>query len=539
MKHQITHNTFIVFSANIFSMLFGYGASALVAAQYGSAPEVDAFFIALPLPMIIGYFILSVALVALVPHYQRLSSELGLHQAQRKIAPLFWASALLTLMISVLLFFTGESVATALAPGFDTQRHQLLAGYLQIMSLAMPFLALSAFLQAIENANNRFLRAAFARPLASGMALGVLTLFLMEASLTYYFWGLAAGAACAFFWQLKEAYRFGYMPVSLVGLPEIWRAVRGSAGWIALARAMAHASGIVLQMIASLAVAGTVAVYGFGFKIAAIPLLLSVSLAMVLFPAQTLANAERNQRQAANILWRGVNSLFILGALFGSFFFLWADQLVILFYERGDFDPALTESVASVIRIFSLGFVAVAANNTIGNAFWAAGRLKERIALEVVGLGILLIGALALIESHGPVGLALAYIAMFTFLFVIGLWRLNPETGELARRLPTLLKISLTAVALALAASPATLSPADFRELDLFYRLGVIGGSFVGFTVAFLLALWVMRVSEVREAIARLRDMAAKLKRGGTPGDAAQPPETAPETQSVSVSEPE
>ncbi|MCH7879335.1 MAG: hypothetical protein IH914_08495, partial [candidate division Zixibacteria bacterium] len=251
-KSGIASNTLIVFGANIFSMLFGYGASALVASQYGMAPEVDAFFIALPLPMISGYFILSVALVALVPHYQRLRSDLGLQQAQKKVAPLFWATALLALIFSALLFIAADGFARVLAPGFDTQRHELLAEYLQIMSLAMPFLALSAFLQAIENANNRFMRAAFARPLTSGMALGTLTLFLMESSLAYYFWGLAAGSAVAFFWQLKEVYRFGNMPLSLAGLSETWRAVRRSAGWIALARAMGHTSEIALQMIASL-----------------------------------------------------------------------------------------------------------------------------------------------------------------------------------------------------------------------------------------------------------------------------------------------
>ncbi|MCH7879420.1 MAG: hypothetical protein IH914_08930, partial [candidate division Zixibacteria bacterium] len=220
-------------------------------------------------------------------------------------------------------------------------------------------------------------------------------------------------------------------------------------------------------------------------------------------------------------------------------FFVWADQLVILFYERGDFDPALTESVASVIRVFSLGLVAVAANNTIGNAFWAAGRLKERIALEAVGLFLLLGGALLLIDSQGPVGLALAYVAMYAFLFLIGLWRLAPSTNELARRLPTLLKISLAAVALALAAGPGTILPAEFRELNLILKLAVAAGSFAGFAVVFFLSLWVLRVPEARETIARLWNMAARLKPGRPCQDTAQASETTPDSRSVSVSEPD
>ncbi|MFQ5607160.1 MAG: murein biosynthesis integral membrane protein MurJ [Candidatus Zixiibacteriota bacterium] len=535
-RPRIAGNTLIVFGANVFSMLFGYGASALVASEYGSGPEVDAFFIALPLPMISGYFILSIALVALVPHYQRIREEHGLREAQKEISPLFWAAGVVSLMAACILFFAADSVAVAIAPGFDDGRSQLLAGYLRLTSLALPFLALSAFLQALENANNLFLRAAFARPLASGMALGALALFLAKGGLHHYFWGLALGAALAFVWQLGEAHSLGRLPISLRGLARVWRAVRDSVGWVALARALGHIAEISLQMIASLALAGVVAVYGFGFKIAAIPLLLAISLSMVLFPAQTLASAKRNRKDVNDLLWKGVNSLAILGALFGSFFYVWADQLVILLYERGDFDPSLTTSVSGVIEVFSLGLVAVAANNTIANAFWAEGRLKERITLEVVAISLLLIGALALIHNYGAQGLAIAYVAQYGFLFVIGLWRLAPSPSELARRLIPLLKIGLVALCLAGAAHYLTPGPAEFRALGAPLRLALVAFAGLGYAVAFFLFTLLARVSEARQILARLQDMAlVPFGRNAAPPEMYRPASS--ETRSVSASD--
>lgn len=499
---SIAQATAIVFSANLAQMAFGFAVSAIVAAVFGSAAQVDAFFIALPVPLMVGQFTLSLALLALIPHYQRVRSEFSPEEAQRQLAPLFWGAMLISLGLAGAMFFFANEIALILAPGFDQQRLSILATYLRFAILVVPFVVGTNFLQAIENANQLFVRPAFSRPLMGALALGAILIFLNRGDLASYFWGLAIGSALGFFWQLSEVRRLGSFPFGLRGIVSVWRVVRSAVGWMALARGLGQSSEVALQMIASMGIVGTVATYAFGFKIAAIPMMLSVSLAVALFPRQSQASADNDSAKAERVLEKGVGALGLMGALFGSFFFLWADQLVVLLYERGDFTVELTEQVGLTIRIFSLSLIAVAANNAVGNAFWAAGRLKERIVLEAIAITILLVAALTLISDYGPAALALAYGLQFAFLTFAGLWRLS-ATGGMSRIFVTLGKVTLAGVVTAALLWPLVPEVESFRQYNILWRLLALALGGLGSSLLFFSLVYVLRVAEAREALAR------------------------------------
>ncbi|HSH00843.1 MAG TPA: lipid II flippase MurJ [candidate division Zixibacteria bacterium] len=499
----IASNTAIVFSANLAQMLIGFAATALIAALFGSAPAVDAFFIALPLPILVGQYTLSLTLLSLTPYYQRVCEHDGRERAQRRLAPLFWAALALAGVLGGALAFAATGAARVLAPGFDPPRLALLAENIRWAALAMPFLAGTNFLQAIANANQRFTRPAFARPLMTALACAVLLLFLQGDSLNGYFWGLALGAALGFLWQLAEVRSFGPWPLTLRGFGETWRAVRGSLGWLALARGLGQSSEIALQMIASLGAAGSVAAYAFGFKIAAIPLMLAVSLGVVLFPRQSAARVTGDNSAERRLLWRGVNALALLGALFGVFFFLWSEQIVTLLYERGDFNAALSETVGLTVRVFALALGAAAINNAIANSYWASGRLKERIALEALAIIVLLTVSLALVRDYGAPALALAYGLQFVILSGAGLWRLSG--AGLWRELTPAVKITGAAVGCALVLWPLVPQPDHFRALTAIWRVLWLLGWGAGLTALFTASLYLAGIQEVRDLIGRLR----------------------------------
>jgi putative peptidoglycan lipid II flippase len=510
MKQRIARNTFTVFSANILQAALGFSVAAFIAAVFGSAGEVDAFFIAAPLPILIGQFTLSVSLVGIMPHYQRLCERQGRDKALQEIAPLFWTWSLIALFIGALGFFATEPIARALAPGFEGERLTLLVKYLRWAMLATPFISAAGFLQALENADGHFFRPAFARPLITTFAFGALVTMFSDAGLEPFFVGLFVGALLTCLWQFLEVRSFGSLPLTIRGVSNTWRTVRSAALSMAFARGMGQGSELALQIIASLAAAGVVATYGFSFKIAAIPLMLSVSMALALFPAQSAAYAKDDPAESMRILWRGVNALTILGAFFGGFFYVWAEPLVILLYERGDFNPALTTEVAQTIRIFSLGLIVISANNAIANGFWAAQRMKERIIIEAIAIGILLLVAALTIQSLGPVGLAVAFVAQYIFLFFVGLWLLErnrdasrSHTDGYLLRLATFARVVvITGICVTLAAIFLPDSEI-FRDFGYPARIGLIGLGGIGFSVVYFLGLYAFKVEEVRSLFQR------------------------------------
>ncbi len=542
MKQRIARNTFTVFSANILQAALGFSVSAFIAATFGSAGEVDAFFIAAPLPILIGQFTLSVSLVGVMPHYQRLCELQGRDKALREIAPLFWTWSLIALFIGALGFFATEPIAQALAPGFDAERLTLLVKYLRWAMLATPFISAAGFLQALENADGHFFRPAFARPLITAFALGSLVTLFSDSGLEPFFIGLFAGALLTSIWQFIEVRSFGAFPFSTRGVSKVWQSVRSAALSMAFARGMGQSAELALQVIASLAAAGVVATYGFSFKIAAIPLMLSVSMALALFPAQSAAYAKDDPAESMRILWRGVNALTILGAFFGGFFFIWAEPLVILLYERGDFNPALTIEVARTIRIFSLGLIVISANNAIANGFWAAKRMKERIVLEAIAIGILLLVAALTIKDFGPAGLAGAYVAEFTFLFFVGLWRLEKTEGAAGKHIKAYLsRLSTFARVVVISGICVTagviLLPDNelFRNLSYPERIGLIGVGGVGFSIVYFGGLFALRIEEIQSLLQKVLGFIAN-RRASTNAPEMQP---TPTDKPTSLEEPQ
>jgi putative peptidoglycan lipid II flippase len=484
-------------------MVIGFAVSAAIAATLGAGALVDAFFIALPVPVLIGQFTLSVTLLALIPHYQRVSAEQSQSEAQQQLASLFTATLLFSLILALILLFFSDSAASFLAPGFGATRHQALALYLRWSAPIIPFIVGCNFLQAVENANNLFLRAAFSRPLMTALALGALALFLLEGRLESYFWGFTLGGALGFLWQFRETRSIGSFTPSLAGLRTVWRAARKSLGLMALARGLSQGSEIALQMIASLAPAGAVAIYAFSFKIAAIPLMLAVSLGLALFPRQSAASVNSNKNEEHRLLLRGLNALSALGALFGAIFFLWANHLVILLYERGSFDTELSEIVAYTVRIFSVALVLIVANNAIANAFWAAGRFKERILHEALAIIILLTLAFALAPEWGAPALALGYGLQFVYLLGIGLWRVSLSGGVLLPALRSILSLVAIAAVLVYAAQALIPTVAEFRSATFYWQSAQLLLGAGAFSVVFIGALALFNLVDCRDHLQR------------------------------------
>ena len=107
-KGQIGRHTAVVLLANFGSMVLGLLATVMVAHYFGSGPAVDAFFVALAVPQVVGQILLSVALISIVPGYLRTKTESGVAAAQESVAPVFYISAVVLSGFGILLAILGS-----------------------------------------------------------------------------------------------------------------------------------------------------------------------------------------------------------------------------------------------------------------------------------------------------------------------------------------------------------------------------------------------------------------------------------------------
>ena len=217
-KGQMSRHTAVVLLANTASLIFGLLATVAVAHYFGSGRTVDALFIALSVPQVAGQILLSVALVAIVPVYARYRSESDRVTAQRQIAPVFYASALILGVLSLGVVFAAPLFIQILAPGFDAAAHREAVMLLRWMSPLVLLLGLSGLLQGIQNADHSFACPAWSKLLPTAFALLLLAVFAARAGVVAYAWGMLVGAAAGLAWQFALVYRSGGFAPRLKGI---------------------------------------------------------------------------------------------------------------------------------------------------------------------------------------------------------------------------------------------------------------------------------------------------------------------------------
>ncbi len=501
---NLTRQTVVVLLGNVVAMILGFGISAYVAAEYGDSRELDVFFVILPIPLLAGQLIVSVALLVITPYYQRISHTESVIAAQRAVAPLFWMVTIICLTIAIIVFCAAGPMSRLLAPGISGDSRFLAIKLLRLASLSLPFVMASGFLQSIANANHRFLRAAWGRPVANACALALLVILFRRVGLAGYFWGLALGSSCTCMWQLREVFQIGGFNPTLSGLSSAWRAVRASVVWIVIARGLAQLSEVSVMAIASFTV-GAIATYSLGYRIAGAPVVLAASVALTLFPHQSSAHAIEDEKRSAYLLWRGVDYLTLIGAASGMLFYAFAGRIVVALYERGDFTGAQTEIVSATIRMLAIGLPFICANNAFANVFWASGRLKTRVTLQLISIVLLIAIAFVFTPIWGGPGLALAYGAQFIFLFAIGVYYYIRGWRDLFERLRTPMTILISAAALGVLAEMLVTGLTLLRAQPQGIRMIHVAAESVTLLLTYVFFLWILRVPLVRDEIARAR----------------------------------
>jgi len=502
-KGQIGRHTAVVLLANSASMALGLLATVLVARYFGSGATVDAFFVALAVPQVVGQILLSVALISIVPVYLELKTKSGADAAQASVAPLFYFSAVVLSILALILMIAAPWAIRILAPGFGPAAHGKAVELLRWLSPLIPLLGLSGFLQGIENANEQFARAAWAKPLLSGTAVGGLLLLASGYGIRAYAWGMLVGAILGFAWQMQEVWAVGNLRPRLQGWRRELKHYRAAFGAILTARFLGQAGVLITSMVASTLMVGTVSALGYALKVASVPFLASASFGIVLFPALAQAKADADDARQVRLLWRSVRAMTVLGLAVAIPLFVWAEPIIQLLFERGAFSPNATALAASALRVYALGIAFVAANTNIGNAFWAQGWYRVRLVLETTALVLLVVLSLALGRLWGAPGLAGALVVEFVFLTAAGLYLAQmrmPETN-LGRHYRVLGKLLIIAVFVAAVAWPLTPAIETFRSWSLAVRLLAVAVATIATLSAFALLGFLFAVPEIDEVV--------------------------------------
>lgn len=155
-KENIAKSAVGVTIVMIIGYLLSFGKEAVVAYYFGVSPEVDAYTIAIQVPVILFSFVAVAIQSVVVPLYSDI-----LYNQSREKANLFASNLIIIVTLFVLLFFIlGEIFSSGLiylfAPGFNSEVHNLAVTLLRITLPTVFFSLIVKVFTAILNVNKKY-----------------------------------------------------------------------------------------------------------------------------------------------------------------------------------------------------------------------------------------------------------------------------------------------------------------------------------------------------------------------------------------------
>ena len=155
-KENIAKSAIGVTIVMIIGYFLSFGKEALVAYYFGVSPEVDAYTIAIQVPVVLFSFVAVAIQSVIVPLYSDI-----LYNQSREKTNLFASNLIIIVSLFVLLLFVlGEVFASGLiylfAPGFDSEVHELAVTLLRITLPTVFFSLIVKVYTAILNVNKKY-----------------------------------------------------------------------------------------------------------------------------------------------------------------------------------------------------------------------------------------------------------------------------------------------------------------------------------------------------------------------------------------------
>lgn len=490
----------ILAAGNIASRVLGLGRELVIADLFGASGYVSVFRVASTLVLTLYDFLVGgLVSAALVPVFSEYADR------KQEFWPLVSVvlsvlAGLLAVAVLVLELFA-EPLFTLLGVGYnDTLR----AAGIQMVRLSLPavfFLGIAGALSGVLLSLKRFVLPSFT---TAAFNLGIIicaALLSPILGITSIVIGVVIGAAAQVVLQLLGL-RGGALRLSLdfshPALRQILRLYFPVLGGLSVALV-----GVAIDRnLASRTGDQSLAWMQAATYLVQLPLgLVATAISFAILPnlARTVAGSEFRRTLGLGLKFV---LLLILPAVVALF--ILAVPVVTLLYQHGAFTSADTAQTASALRLYLLGTAFAAVDQPLVFAFYARKNTLLPNLVAVVGLGIYLVVALALVGPFGYRGLALANSAQLTGHALVMLWLTQTRLGGLGGQAlaSTTLKLAAGAALMGLVMAFVPLFPAGASTAA---RVGqfVIPAALGGFV--YFGALKLLRVRELEQVSGLLR----------------------------------
>lgn len=507
------------------SRLLGVVRTVVIAHQFGTSPNLDAYFVAFRLPDLIFQLLAGATLgSAFIPTFARVLAHRGEDDAWRLASSVLNLVLAATLALALVGLLLAPLLVPLTAPGLgdgtaqESEVNGLAVDLTRIMMISPVLFAISGMFMGILNARNRFLAAALApifynaaiivgalvsddvRVLAFAVVVGALLHLLVQVPALR-----LAGMRWRPSWDWHDA-----------GVREVGRLM----GPRVVGLAAYHLNFVVATFFASTLAVGAISAVNYAWLLVMTPLgLFGMAISTAVFP-RLAEQAAREEDELPDTLSRALRLILYLTIPASVGLMILAQPLTAFLLRSGAFTAGSADLVAPALVFYALALFAHAGIEILSRGFYALSDTRTPVTFAVASMAINLALSAALVWPFGIEGLALALSIATIVEFALLARALFGRLGGFDPR-PVVLSVVRTGLATVVMAEVVALWLAFLRLgglLELGSKLesgmAVTGGALAG-AAAFYIASRVLHSDEAAVLGARLPLPAAVRRLAG------------------------
>lgn len=394
-------------------MVIGYALSffkeAIVAYYFGVSSDVDAYTIAITIPVTL-FAIVSVSIQSIViPIYSDLLYNKGVDESRKYISNLITIVSIFSLGIIVLSELLASPLISIFAPGFSKEVHDLAVNLLRICMPTVLFAVLDRVFIGVLNVHKSFIFPSFGVYLLNiGLIVSIIALH-SHFGITAACIGQVLGSILqiAFLIIVSRKYYhysfvFDYKDESLKkslkqSVPIIWSISIGEV------------CAITNRLVASMLFVGSIAALGYASKINTVMMqFFTAAISTIVYPlyAESSAKNELGKLNSRINSTLSVYSFFLIPLMCGLWCF--RSEVVEIAFARGAFDKNAVDVTKDILGIYSIGLIFMSIRDVVTKVFYSVNDTKTPSINATIGMILNIVLNVTLPFIWGVNGLAIA-----------------------------------------------------------------------------------------------------------------------------------
>jgi len=503
------------------SRLLGLVRTVAIAHQFGTSPNLDAYFVAFRLPDLIFQLLAGATLgSAFIPTFARVLSDRGDEAAWRLASAVLNLVLAATLVFALIALLLAPLIVPVTAPGLgdDTGQHAhltaLAVDLTRIMMISPVLFAVSGMFMGILNARHHFLAPAFA-PMFYNAAIIVGALISDDVKVLAFAVVIGALLHLAVQVPALRLVRMRWQPI-MDWRDRAVREVGRLMGPRVIGLAAFQFNFLIATFFASTLRDGAISAVNYAWLVVMTPLgLFGMAISTAAFPRMA-EQAARDEHELRDTLSRSLRLILYLTVPASVGLMILAKPMTAFLLRSGAFGSTSTDLVVAALVFYAVALFAHSGIEILSRGYYAMSDTRTPVAFAVMSMLINLVLSLILVWPFGIRGLA-ASLSVATIAEFWLLWRTLDRRLHGLDRAKVAASVARTLVATVLMAEVLALWLALLRLaglLDLSQKLDAafvtLGGMAIG-AAAYLYVTRLLRSEEAETLVQRL-PMPARLR---------------------------